>query len=88
MPMTQADVRDCIAPELKEFGMRRRGSGGSGAAPRCDGAFIWPRSPAANGCHSSYRADWPPKIPGLRHHRLEADFNCTCTLRTGTSTRT
>lgn len=25
MPMTQADVRDCIAPELKEFGMRRRG---------------------------------------------------------------
>ena len=25
MPMTQADVRDCIAPELKEFEMRRRG---------------------------------------------------------------
>ena len=25
MPMIQADVRDCIAPELKEFGMRRRG---------------------------------------------------------------
>ena len=28
MPMTQADVRDCIAPELKEFGMRRVVSGG------------------------------------------------------------
>ena len=25
MLMIQADVRDCIAPELKEFGMRRRG---------------------------------------------------------------
>ena len=86
MPMTQADLRDCIAPELKEFGMRRRGFRWFWSGPEVRWSLHLAKIPRREWV--SYRADWPPKIPGLRHHRPGEDFNCTCTLRTGTSTRT